>query len=79
MATQGVTPRGVTPRSEDYSRWYTDVVQQAELADPALREKMSAAALRLRDHVSMKRHVEELNAILLEAADRRGTKRRAPA
>ena len=30
MATQGVTPR-----SEDYSRWYTDVVQQAELADYA--------------------------------------------
>jgi prolyl-tRNA synthetase len=24
---------GVTPRSEDYSRWYTDVVQKAELAD----------------------------------------------
>lgn len=23
----------VTPRSEDYSRWYTDVVQRAELAD----------------------------------------------
>jgi len=23
----------VTPRSEDYSRWYTDVVQKAELAD----------------------------------------------
>jgi len=25
----------VTPRSEDYSRWYTDVVQRAELADYA--------------------------------------------
>lgn len=25
----------VTPRSEDYSRWYTDVVQMAELADYA--------------------------------------------
>ncbi|MFQ6015998.1 MAG: proline--tRNA ligase [Anaerolineae bacterium] len=25
----------VTPRSRDYSRWYTDVVQQAELADYA--------------------------------------------
>jgi prolyl-tRNA synthetase len=25
--------KGVTPRSEDYSRWYTDVVKQAELAD----------------------------------------------
>ncbi|PKO22122.1 MAG: proline--tRNA ligase [Chloroflexi bacterium HGW-Chloroflexi-1] len=24
---------GVTPRGEDYSRWYTDVVQKAELAD----------------------------------------------
>ncbi len=35
MATQGVTPRGVTPRSEDYSRWYTDVVQMADLADYA--------------------------------------------
>ncbi|MDO8588425.1 MAG: proline--tRNA ligase [Armatimonadota bacterium] len=26
---------GVTPQSEDYSRWYTDVVQKAELADYA--------------------------------------------
>jgi len=25
----------VTPRSEDYSRWYTDVIQKAELADYA--------------------------------------------
>ena len=25
--------KGVTPRGEDYSRWYTDVVQKAELAD----------------------------------------------
>ncbi len=23
----------ITPRSEDYSRWYTDVVQMADLAD----------------------------------------------
>jgi len=27
--------QGVTPRSEDYSRWYTEVVQMAELADYA--------------------------------------------
>ena len=27
--------RGVTPRSEDYNRWYNDVVQKAELADYA--------------------------------------------
>ncbi len=27
--------KGVTPRSEDFSRWYTDVVQKAELADYA--------------------------------------------
>ncbi len=27
--------KGVTPRSEDYNRWYTDVVQKAELADYA--------------------------------------------
>jgi len=27
--------QGVTPRSEDYARWYTDVVQMAELADYA--------------------------------------------
>lgn len=26
---------GVTPQSEDYSRWYTDVIQKAELADYA--------------------------------------------
>ncbi|MGC8826780.1 MAG: proline--tRNA ligase, partial [Anaerolineae bacterium] len=25
----------ITPRSEDYSRWYTDVILQAELADYA--------------------------------------------
>jgi hypothetical protein len=25
----------VTPRSEDYSRWYTDVIQMADLADYA--------------------------------------------
>ena len=25
----------ITPRSEDYSRWYTDIVQRAELADYA--------------------------------------------
>jgi prolyl-tRNA synthetase len=25
--------KGVTPRGEDYSRWYTDVVQKTELAD----------------------------------------------
>ncbi|MCH7859585.1 MAG: proline--tRNA ligase [Candidatus Marinimicrobia bacterium] len=25
--------KGVTPRSQDYARWYTDVVQKAELAD----------------------------------------------
>jgi prolyl-tRNA synthetase len=28
-----MTEKGVTPRSEDYARWYTDVVQKAELAD----------------------------------------------
>ncbi len=28
-----MSERGVTPRSEDYSRWYTEVVQKAELAD----------------------------------------------
>ncbi|HEC21404.1 MAG TPA: proline--tRNA ligase [Chloroflexi bacterium] len=27
--------QGVTPRSEDYSRWYTEVVQKADLADYA--------------------------------------------
>ena len=25
--------KGVTPRSQDYARWYTDVVQKAQLAD----------------------------------------------
>jgi prolyl-tRNA synthetase len=28
-----MSEKGVTPRSEDYSRWYTDVVQKAEMAD----------------------------------------------
>ncbi len=30
-----MTSQGVTPRSEDYSRWYTDVVQKTDLADYA--------------------------------------------
>ncbi len=30
-----MTSQGVTPRSEDYARWYTDVVQKADLADYA--------------------------------------------
>ncbi|MEP7289984.1 MAG: proline--tRNA ligase [Chloroflexota bacterium] len=30
MSSQGITPRG-----EDYSKWYTDIVQRAELADYA--------------------------------------------
>src|SRR5689334_17156295 len=30
-----VSSQGVTPQSEDFSRWYTDVVQKAELADYA--------------------------------------------
>src|SRR5258705_2930372 len=33
--TGNVSSQGVTPRSEDYSRWYTDVVQMADLADYA--------------------------------------------
>ncbi len=28
-----MSEKGVTPRSEDYARWYTDVVQKAEMAD----------------------------------------------
>jgi prolyl-tRNA synthetase len=28
-----MSEKGVTPQSEDYSRWYTEVVQKAELAD----------------------------------------------
>ncbi len=27
--------KGITPRSKDYSRWYTDVIQRAEMADYA--------------------------------------------
>ncbi len=27
--------KGITPRSQDYSRWYNDIVQKAELADNA--------------------------------------------
>ena len=30
-----MSSQGVTPRSVDYSRWYTDVIQKAELADYA--------------------------------------------
>ena len=30
-----MSDKGVTPRSEDYSRWYTDVVRKADLADYA--------------------------------------------
>lgn len=30
-----MTSQGVTPQSEDYARWYTDVVQKADLADYA--------------------------------------------
>jgi prolyl-tRNA synthetase len=33
MASQ--TPERITPRSEDYSRWYHDVIRQAGLAEPA--------------------------------------------
>ena len=25
--------KGVTPQSQDYAKWYTDVIQKAELAD----------------------------------------------
>ena len=25
----------ITPRSEDYSRWYQDVIRQGDLAEPA--------------------------------------------
>jgi len=31
----GMASQGVTPRSEDYARWYTDVVRKADLADYA--------------------------------------------
>lgn len=29
------TPEKITPRAEDYSRWYLDVIRQAALAEPA--------------------------------------------
>jgi hypothetical protein len=29
----GMSQQGVTPRSKDYSKWYTDVVLKSELAD----------------------------------------------
>ncbi len=39
----------VTPRSEDYSRWYTDVVQRAELADYSpVRGSMVIRPVRIR-------------------------------
>lgn len=28
-------PERITPRNEDYSRWYLDVIRQASLAEPA--------------------------------------------
>jgi prolyl-tRNA synthetase len=30
-----MSSQGITPRSEDYSKWYTDIVQRADLADYA--------------------------------------------
>src|SRR5258707_4335941 len=30
-----MSSQAITPRSEDYSKWYTDVVQRADLADYA--------------------------------------------
>ncbi|MBN2561842.1 MAG: glycosyltransferase family 4 protein [Phycisphaerae bacterium] len=42
-----------------------------ELRSPELRRKMSERATSLRDRISMRRHVEELDAVLTEAAERR--------
>ena len=33
----------ITPRKEDYSRWYTDVVTQSRMADVAARWKRAVA------------------------------------
>ncbi len=33
MANQKRDEKAITPRGEDYSRWYTDVVLRSELAD----------------------------------------------
>ena len=30
---QGADDRKITPRAEDYSRWYLDIVKEAQLAD----------------------------------------------
>ena len=33
QAGKGGVPRTITPRAEDYSRWYLDVIKEAQLAD----------------------------------------------
>ena len=33
MSAKGSNGKGVTPKSQDYAKWYTDVVTKAELAD----------------------------------------------
>lgn len=35
MAQDNKSPERITPRAEDYSRWYLDVIRQAHLAEPA--------------------------------------------
>lgn len=35
IGSKNVSSQAITARSEDYSRWYTDVIQRAELADYA--------------------------------------------
>jgi UDP-glucose:(heptosyl)LPS alpha-1,3-glucosyltransferase len=48
-----------------------------ELRSPALRRKMGERSLMLRERVSMERHVEELDAVFAEVADRKRSRCRS--
>src|SRR5262249_37975519 len=48
-----------------------------ELASPDLRARMSAAALQLRDQLSMSRHVDQLNELLHETLEQKRARSRS--
>ena len=60
----------VVDSPEDTGLWARRI---EELRSPELCRKMSRNALRLRERISMDRHVQELDELLAEAADRKRT------